>query len=74
MFEGVHHFNAPQSGLTFFGMVVGELMGGAVVIAQQPWYLRKLAANKGVPVPEWRLPSMMAGGVAFSAGLFWFGW
>jgi DHA1 family multidrug resistance protein-like MFS transporter len=27
-----------------------------------------------VPIPEWRLPSVIAGGVAFAAGLFWFGW
>ena len=74
VFIGVHGFNSGQSGLTFFGMICGQLLGGAAVIAQQPWYMRKLARNNGVPVPEWRLPSVMAGGVSFAIGIFWFGW
>jgi DHA1 family multidrug resistance protein-like MFS transporter len=74
IFVGVHGFNLGQSGLTFFGMILGQLLAGASVIAQQPWYMRKLAQNNGVPVPEWRLPSVMAGGVSFAIGIFWLGW
>ncbi|KAH8888336.1 MFS general substrate transporter [Thozetella sp. PMI_491] len=74
VFQGIHHFSAGVSGLTFFGMIAGQLIAGITVLAQQPWYQRKLAANNGVPIPEWRLPSVIAGGVAFAAGLFWFGW
>ncbi|KAH8168939.1 major facilitator superfamily protein [Sarocladium implicatum] len=74
VFVGVHGFNSGQSGLTFFGMIAGQLIAGAGVLAQQPWYTRKLAANNGIPVPEWRLPSVMAGGVSFAIGIFWFGW
>jgi DHA1 family multidrug resistance protein-like MFS transporter len=74
VFVGVHGFNSGQSGLTFFGMIAGQLIAGGVVLAQQPWYTRKLAANNGIPVPEWRLPSVMAGGVSFAIGIFWFGW
>lgn len=74
VFIGVHGFNAGQSGLTFFGMIAGQLIAGGVVLLQQPWYQRKLEANNGVPVPEWRLPSVIAGGVAFTGGIFWFGW
>jgi DHA1 family multidrug resistance protein-like MFS transporter len=73
-FQTVHGFSAGQSGLTFFGMILGQVVAGGTVIAQQPWYNRKLAANGGVPVPEWRLPNVIAGGVAFAAGIFWFGW
>ncbi|TQS32703.1 hypothetical protein Golomagni_06975, partial [Golovinomyces magnicellulatus] len=62
------------SGLTFFGMILGQLLAGAMVILQQPWYTRKLTGNRGIPIPEWRLPPMMAGGVAFAIGIFWFGW
>ncbi|PKX93204.1 MFS transporter [Aspergillus novofumigatus IBT 16806] len=39
-----------------------------------PWYNRRLSANKDIPIPEWRLPPAIIGGVAFSGGLFWFGW
>ncbi|ROW06462.1 hypothetical protein VMCG_04388 [Cytospora schulzeri] len=74
VFEGIHHFSSGISGLCFIGMILGELVAGAVVLAQQPWYQRKLAANNGIPIPEWRLPSIIAGGVAFMAGIFWFGW
>lgn len=74
VFRGVHGFNAGQSGLTFFGMIIGQLIAGVTVLLQQPWYLQKLKANNGVPVPEWRLPSVIAGGIFFAAGIFWFGW
>ncbi|PSR90535.1 major facilitator superfamily domain-containing protein [Coniella lustricola] len=74
VFQGIHHFSPGVSGLAFFGMIIGEIIAGLVVLAQQPWYQRKLAANNGIPIPEWRLPSIIAGGVAFAAGLFWFGW
>ncbi|KFA61226.1 hypothetical protein S40285_06471 [Stachybotrys chlorohalonatus IBT 40285] len=74
VFVGVHGFNLGQSGLAFFGMIIGQIIAGIVVLLQQPWYTRKLAANNGIPVPEWRLPSVMAGGIAFAIGIFWFGW
>jgi DHA1 family multidrug resistance protein-like MFS transporter len=74
VFQGVHGFNAGQSGLTFFGMILGQILSGISVLLQQPWYQRKLEANNGIPVPEWRLPSVIAGGVSFTGGIFWFGW
>ncbi len=74
VFQGVYHFSPGISGLTFIGMITGEIISGIVVLLQQPWYNRKLAANNGVPVPEWRLPSVIAGGFAFTGGIFWFGW
>jgi DHA1 family multidrug resistance protein-like MFS transporter len=74
VFVGVHGFNSGQSGLTFFGMIIGQVFAGISIILQQPWYNRKLAANNGVPIPEWRIPSIMAGGISFAIGLFWFGW
>ncbi|ROW04356.1 hypothetical protein VSDG_00774 [Cytospora chrysosperma] len=74
VFQGVHGFSSGISGLCFIGMIIGELIAGGVVLAQQPWYQRKLAANNGIPIPEWRLPSIIAGGVAFMGGIFWFGW
>ena len=55
-------------------MIAGQFLSGISVLLQQPWYQRKLLANNNVPIPEWRLPSVIAGGVAFAAGLFWFGW
>ncbi|KKZ66142.1 hypothetical protein EMCG_08114 [[Emmonsia] crescens] len=74
VFQQIHGFAPGISGLPYFGMIMGQLIGGVTIILSQPWYTRKLEANGGVPVPEWRLPHVIAGGIAFAAGLFWFGW
>lgn len=74
VFQGVHGMNAGIGGLPFFGMMVGILLIAAYIIFESRNYNKKLAANGGIPVPEWRLPPVIMGGVLFSAGLFWFGW
>ncbi|KAF1991736.1 MFS transporter [Aulographum hederae CBS 113979] len=62
------------AGLPFFGLVVGLFIIAGVIIALSPSYNRKLHANGGIPIPEWRLPPVILGGALFSAGLFWLGW
>ncbi|KAA8564836.1 hypothetical protein EYC84_010607 [Monilinia fructicola] len=47
---------------------------GLYVALTQPSYNRKLEANNGIPIPEWRLPPVIAVVVSFAIGLFWFGW
>lgn len=53
-------------GLPYFGMVIGMLFAGVYIVLTQPSYNRMLDANGGVPIPEWRLPPVIVGGVAFS--------
>jgi len=74
VFQHIHGMNPGVGGLPFFGMILGELIAGIMIFIRQPGYNRKLAANNGWPIPEWRLPEVIAGGISFSAGLFWFGW
>ncbi|KAL5333128.1 major facilitator superfamily domain-containing protein [Aspergillus crustosus] len=74
VFQGVHGMSLGVSGLPFIGLIIGEIAGAAFVLSFYNSYTRKLEANNGVPVPEWRLPPCIAGGVAFAVGLFWFGW
>lgn len=74
VFQGVHHMNAGVGGLPFFGMMAGIFLVACYIIWDSRNYNKKLAANGGIPVPEWRLPPVIIGGVLFSAGLFWFGW
>jgi DHA1 family multidrug resistance protein-like MFS transporter len=74
VFSGVHHMKPGVSGLPFFGMVVGILIVACYIIFTARAYNKKLAANGGIPVPEWRLPPVMIGGTLFALGLFWFGW
>ena len=74
VFQGVHHMTPGVAGLPFFGMVVGIFIVAGYIIYDARAYNKKLQANGGIPVPEWRLPPVMIGGVLFSLGLFWFGW
>jgi DHA1 family multidrug resistance protein-like MFS transporter len=74
VFQGVHHMNLGVGGLPFFGMITGQLLAGTLIFIRQPGYQKKLAANNNVPIPEWRLPEVIAGGVCFTIGIFWFGW
>ena len=74
VFQQIHGFSAGVGGLPYFGMILGMLFAGVTIVLNQPSYARKLAANNNIPVPEWRLPPMIAGGVSFAIGLFWFGW
>lgn len=74
VFQQIHGFNKGVGGLPYFGMAIGELIAGIFIIAMQPSYNKKLEANNNIPVPEWRLPPAIIGGISFSAGLFWFGW
>jgi len=74
VFQGVHGMNAGVGGLPFFGMMVGIFLVACYIVWDSRNYNKKLAANDGIPVPEWRLPPVIVGGVFFSLGLFWFGW
>ena len=74
VFQEVHGMNPGVGGLPYFGMIFGMLIAGAYIVVTTPAYNRKLEANGGIPVPEWRLPPVIIGGVSFSLGLFWFGW
>lgn len=74
VFQQVHGMNAGVGGLPLFGMVVGLLIAASYIILSSGAYNRKLDKNGGIPVPEWRLPPVIAGGALFAAGIFWFGW
>ena len=74
VFEGIHRMRPGVSGLPYLGMVLGQISAGIYIALTQPAYNRKLAANGGIPIPEWRLPPVIIGGISFAGGLFWFGW
>ncbi|KAB2103252.1 putative transporter [Alternaria gaisen] len=74
VFQGVYGWSAGIGGLAYFGMVAGEVIAFIIIVCDNPRYVRKLEANNNIPVPEWRLPISMVGGVLFAGGLFWFGW
>lgn len=70
VFQRIHGMSGGVGGLPYFGMVIGMFLAGTYIILTQPSYNRKLAANNGVPVPEWRLLPVIYGGISFAIGLF----
>ncbi|KAL8905594.1 MAG: hypothetical protein Q9207_002544 [Kuettlingeria erythrocarpa] len=74
VFQQTHGFNPGVGGLPYFGMILGQITAGVYIALTQPAYNRKLEANGGVPIPEWRLFPVILGGISFTGGLFWFGW
>ncbi|KAK1148202.1 hypothetical protein N8T08_010848 [Aspergillus melleus] len=74
VFQGIHGMNLGVGSLPFIGLMTGEFLGGAFTLLGQGSYNKKLAANNDMPVSEWRLPPAIVGGIAFTMGLFWFGW
>ncbi|KAK0286261.1 hypothetical protein LTR91_017527 [Friedmanniomyces endolithicus] len=74
VFGQVYGWAPGVNGLPYFGLIIGVFIGFLSILATQPGYVKKLKANNNVPVPEWRLPLTMVGGIVFACGLFWFGW
>lgn len=74
VFQGVHGFTPGVSGLALFGMALGMILAGIASALVQPSWRRKYRANNGKVIPEWRMPLNIVGGVAFTIGLFCFGW
>ncbi|KAH8817235.1 synaptic vesicle transporter [Xylogone sp. PMI_703] len=74
VFEDIYGMSPGVGGLTFLGLLIGQLFALAFILSQHTIYARKLHANNNVPVPEWRLPPVGVGAVVFTVGLFWFGW
>ena len=74
VFQRIHGMNPGVGGLPFFGQVLGMLLAGVYIASTQPSYNKKLEANNGIPIPEWRLPPIIVGGVTFALGIFWFAW
>ncbi|KAI9923929.1 hypothetical protein ASPWEDRAFT_108230 [Aspergillus wentii DTO 134E9] len=74
VFQGIHGMNLGVGSLPFIGLIIGELLGGTFALLGQGSYRKKLVANNNIPVAEWRLGPAIVGGIAFTLGLFWYGW
>ena len=57
------------AGLPYIGMIIGVCFGLGLVVWTNKTYVKKLRANNNIPVPEWRLPLPMFGGVFFCLGM-----
>lgn len=73
-FEEKRGWNKLIGSLPFLAMLIGIMIGATANWFNQKYYVSKWKANNYRPVPEARLPPMMAGSVFFTAGLFMFAW
>lgn len=73
-FQEIRGWNSVVGALPFLALLSGILLGAGVNLVNQRFYARRCKANNGRPVPEARLPPMMAGSLFFAAGMFIFGW
>lgn len=81
VFENTHGFDLSQVGLCFLGLLVGMVLGTSsspIWVRIRKNLVQKRRIATGDPAarsePEDRLPSLMAGAIFVSIGLFWFGW
>ncbi|KAA8893399.1 major facilitator superfamily domain-containing protein [Sphaerosporella brunnea] len=73
VFAEVRGWSPGVDALPYIGMITGEILGGALVIAFQPWTNRRMMAAGHVR-PEDRLVPCIIGSIFFPIGLFWFSW
>lgn len=71
VFQGIYDMSSGVGSLPFIGLMIGEFLGGVYALLAMRTYAKKLRANNNVPVPEWRLPPCVVGGVVFAIGMFW---
>ncbi|KAK9235962.1 major facilitator superfamily domain-containing protein [Lipomyces kononenkoae] len=62
------------SSLPFLSLLIGMFCGAALNVWNNKYYFQRFKANGNKAIPEARLPPMMIGGIAFSGGMFLFGW
>lgn len=71
VFEGVYGMRPGVSGLPLLGLLAGVASGVCLILSQHAAYVKKLAENKNVLIPEWRLRPTLLGAPAFTVGIFW---
>ena len=71
VFEEIYGFKSGISGLPFIGLILGQLLAVSYILSQHTTYAKRLAENKNVPVPEWRLTPTLLGAPVFTIGIFW---
>ncbi|KAJ5948873.1 MFS multidrug transporter [Penicillium verhagenii] len=73
-FQEIRKWGPVVGNLPFIALLIGIFFAAAVNIYNNKYYFIQFKANGNKAVPEARLPPMMIGGFAFTAGLFIFGW
>jgi len=74
-YQQQRHFNSGVGALPFISIMIGAILGAlSISYMTKTRFARKTLENKGIIIPEERLPAMIIGSLILPAGLFWFGW
>ncbi|KAJ6145114.1 Efflux pump bik6 [Penicillium chermesinum] len=73
-YQQVRGWSPVVASLPFIALLIGIFCAAAINIYNNDYYFKQFRANGNKPVPEARLPPMMVGSFAFTAGLFIFAW
>ena len=71
------YYNEPVdlAGLNYISIAVGLFMGAQTAAPLNDMVCNRLTArNKGVAIPEFRIPLMVPGSIIIPLGLLWYGW
>ncbi|KAL6719033.1 hypothetical protein ACLMJK_003268 [Lecanora helva] len=74
VFEEERHWSQGVSGLSYVGVMMGQILSMFFYVFLEVKYQKGLAANPGKAKPEGRLQPAMIGAVLLPIGLFWFAW
>jgi DHA1 family multidrug resistance protein-like MFS transporter len=74
VFTGIYGFSLGIEGVAFLGILVGTLIGAAVLFSWLYFYQEKQFDDNGNIAPEKRLIPAMVGCFFVPICLFWFGW
>lgn len=72
VFAGERHWLQGNSGLSYIGIIVGQLLAMLFYMVLETRYRKVGATDPSKATPEARLLPAMIGGVLLPAGLFWF--
>ncbi|KAJ5528338.1 Major facilitator superfamily domain general substrate transporter [Penicillium frequentans] len=68
------HWSQGVSGLTYIGIMIGQILAVPFYVVLEIKYRKKIACKAVVPNPEMRLEPAFYGAVMLPVSLFWFAW
>ena len=74
VFEQGRHWSQGVSGLSYVGVLVGQILSMFFYVFLEVNYQKKIATDPGKAIPEGRLQPAMIGALFLPIGLFWFAW
>ena len=74
VFEQGRHWSQGVSGLSYVGVLVGQILSMFFYVFLEVNHQKKIATIPGKAKPEGRLQPAMIGALFLPIGLFWFAW